>query len=66
MLLKVVERVPREFLKKYHVFTIINSKNSIHSPLMQLSSTQILVADRGAASDAYNTIEDNMTSTAEQ
>jgi len=33
---------------------------------MQLSSTRILVADRGAASDAYNIKGRQMTSTAEQ
>ena len=52
---------PREFLKNTMSSPSLTPKILYTALLMQLSSTRILVADRGAASDAYN-----MTSTAEQ
>ena len=46
---------PREFLKNTMSSLSLTPKILYTALLMQLSSTRILVADTGAASDAYNT-----------
>jgi len=60
------DKRPREFLKNTMSSPSFTPKIIYTALLMQLSCIRILVADRGGASDAYNTKEDNMISLAEQ